>query len=90
MGYPEYARYYEAQALFQGDIVAWEKWNKLLIRQLKQIQQRRRQLPGPVRQRRRHRPCRCWPWRSIIASCRSTSDSPDGGGSTRTAGIDSR
>src|SRR5262249_26272852 len=36
--YPEYTQYYEAQALFQGDIVAWEKWNKLLIRQLKQSQ----------------------------------------------------
>jgi hypothetical protein len=38
MSYPEYGRYYESQALFQGDILAWEKWNKLLIRQLKQIQ----------------------------------------------------
>jgi uncharacterized protein YfaS (alpha-2-macroglobulin family) len=37
-GYPEYARYYQAQALFQGDTAAWEKWNKLLIRQLKQAQ----------------------------------------------------
>jgi hypothetical protein len=37
-GYAEYARYYEAQALFQGDVAAWEKWNKLLIRQLKQAQ----------------------------------------------------
>ena len=34
----EYARYYEAQALFQGDIEAWQKWNKLLIRQLKATQ----------------------------------------------------
>ena len=25
MDYPEYARYYESQALFQGDILAWEK-----------------------------------------------------------------
>ena len=39
MGIPSTRRYYEAQALFQGDIVAWEKWNKLLIRQLKQAQQ---------------------------------------------------
>jgi hypothetical protein len=38
MNYPEYGRYYESQALFQGDILVWEKWNKLLIRQLKQIQ----------------------------------------------------
>lgn len=37
--WPEYARYYQAQALFQGDIEAWEKWNKLLIRQLKASQQ---------------------------------------------------
>lgn len=36
--WPEYARYYEAQALFQGDIAAWEKWNKLLVRQLKEAQ----------------------------------------------------
>jgi hypothetical protein len=36
--WPEYARYYEAQALFQGDVAAWEKWNNLLIRQLKQAQ----------------------------------------------------
>jgi hypothetical protein len=34
----EYGRYYQAQALFQGDIDAWEKWNKLLVRQLKQVQ----------------------------------------------------
>lgn len=37
--YVEYCRYYQAQALFQGDLAAWEKWNKLLIRQLKQAQQ---------------------------------------------------
>ncbi len=36
--YAEYARYYEAQALFQGDVEAWEKWNKLIVRQLKQSQ----------------------------------------------------
>ncbi|MBI3864696.1 MAG: terpene cyclase/mutase family protein [Planctomycetia bacterium] len=38
-GWVEYTRYYQAQALFQGDVEAWEKWNKLLIRQLKQLQQ---------------------------------------------------
>jgi len=38
-GWTEYARYYQAQALFQGDVAAWEKWNKLLVRQLKQAQQ---------------------------------------------------
>lgn len=37
-GYPEYQRYYQAQALFQGDFDAWEKWNKLLIRHLKTAQ----------------------------------------------------
>jgi hypothetical protein len=36
--YPEYTRYYQAQALFQGDLETWEKWNKLLIRQLKTLQ----------------------------------------------------
>jgi hypothetical protein len=36
--YPEYTRYYQSQALFQGDVEAWEKWNKLLIRQLKSTQ----------------------------------------------------
>jgi len=36
--YAEYSRYYQAQALFQGDVDAWEKWNKLLVRQLKQSQ----------------------------------------------------
>lgn len=35
----EYQRYYQAQALFQGDVAAWEKWNKSLVRQLKVIQQ---------------------------------------------------
>jgi hypothetical protein len=46
MGYMEYARYYEAQALFQGDLGAWEKWNKLLIRQLKQAQRPDGSIPG--------------------------------------------
>jgi hypothetical protein len=36
--YPEYTRYYQAQALFQGDVEAWEKWNKLLVRSLKTAQ----------------------------------------------------
>jgi hypothetical protein len=35
----EYQRYYQAQALFQGDVEAWKKWNRLLIRQLKSTQQ---------------------------------------------------
>jgi hypothetical protein len=37
--YEEYTRYYQAQALFQGDVEVWEKWNKLLVRQLKEAQQ---------------------------------------------------
>lgn len=37
-GWQEYANYYEAQALFQGDVDAWEKWNKLLVRHLKETQ----------------------------------------------------
>jgi hypothetical protein len=34
----EYQRYYQSQALFQGDVEAWKKWNKLLVRQLKSTQ----------------------------------------------------
>jgi hypothetical protein len=45
-GYMEYTRYYEAQALFQGDLASWEKWNKLLIRQLKQAQRPDGSIPG--------------------------------------------
>ena len=37
-GWVEYARYYQAQALFQADIDAWEKWNRSLVRQLKSKQ----------------------------------------------------
>lgn len=33
--YVHYSQYYQAQALFQGDIESWEKWNRLLIRELK-------------------------------------------------------
>jgi hypothetical protein len=36
--WPEYTRYYQAQALFQGDVEAWEKWNQNLIRTLKPLQ----------------------------------------------------
>jgi hypothetical protein len=38
-GWVEYGRYYEAQALFQGDVAAWDRWNRLLVRQMKQAQQ---------------------------------------------------
>ncbi|TWT82956.1 hypothetical protein CA13_44190 [Planctomycetes bacterium CA13] len=34
----EYARYYQAQALFQADIEAWKKWNEGLVRTLKSRQ----------------------------------------------------
>jgi len=36
--WPEYTRYYQAQALFQGDVEAWGKWNQNLIRSLKPLQ----------------------------------------------------
>jgi hypothetical protein len=38
-GWQDYQHYYQAQALFQGDVEAWKKWNKQLIRQLKGAQQ---------------------------------------------------
>ena len=37
-GYPTYTRYYRAQALFQGDVEAWERWNASLIKELKAAQ----------------------------------------------------
>ena len=46
--WPEYTRYYQAQALFQGDVEAWEKWNKLLVRQLKQVQMADGSIPGQM------------------------------------------
>lgn len=36
--YAEYTRYDQAQSLCQGDVEAWEKWVKLLVRQLKTTQ----------------------------------------------------
>jgi hypothetical protein len=42
----EYQWYYQAQALFQGDVEAWEKWNKDLIRRLKTIQKADGSFPG--------------------------------------------
>src|SRR5207253_3296131 len=38
-GWEDYQRYYQAQALFQGDVEAWRKWNQLLVQQLKAAQQ---------------------------------------------------
>jgi hypothetical protein len=35
----DYQRYYQAQALFQCDLEAWKKWNRLLVQQLKAAQQ---------------------------------------------------
>ncbi len=35
----EYQYYYQAQALFQGDVESWQKWNKIVIRKLKSEQQ---------------------------------------------------
>lgn len=37
-GYIEYYRYYMAQALFQGNYEAWQKWNGATARQLKDTQ----------------------------------------------------
>jgi hypothetical protein len=37
-GYPTYTRYYRAQALFQGDVDAWERWNAGLVKELKTMQ----------------------------------------------------
>ncbi|MEL6105256.1 MAG: squalene--hopene cyclase [Planctomycetota bacterium] len=36
--WPEYARYYQAQALFQYDVEAWRAWNTRVIQQLKKRQ----------------------------------------------------
>lgn len=45
-GWVEYTQYYEAQALFQGNPDAWEKWNTLLIRDLKGKQQQDGSIEG--------------------------------------------
>jgi len=36
--WPEYARYYQAQAYFQGDVGIWKEWNDRLIERLKKEQ----------------------------------------------------
>jgi hypothetical protein len=33
--YPNYTRYYRAQALFQVDVEAWQQWNNRLVQELK-------------------------------------------------------
>jgi hypothetical protein len=45
-GYEDYQRYYQSQALFQGDIEAWKKWNKNLVRLIKAAQQADGSIPG--------------------------------------------
>lgn len=42
----EYQSYYQAQALFQGDLDAWAKWNKGLVRRLKSIQRENGSIDG--------------------------------------------
>ncbi|WP_286177555.1 prenyltransferase/squalene oxidase repeat-containing protein [Stieleria mannarensis] len=36
--WPEYARYYQAQAYFQSDVAVWKQWNDRLVQQLKREQ----------------------------------------------------
>lgn len=48
--YPEYYRYYAAQALFQADFDSWQKWNTQLIRELKTMQQPDGSFPGSMGQ----------------------------------------
>lgn len=45
-GWEDYQRYYQAQALFQGDVEAWKKWNRATVRALKAAQQADGSLPG--------------------------------------------
>jgi hypothetical protein len=35
----EYTLYYESQALFQGDLDSWKKWNRNLVRRMREAQQ---------------------------------------------------
>jgi hypothetical protein len=44
--YPEYFRYYMAQALFQGDYESWQKWNTATVRQLHDGQASDGSFPG--------------------------------------------
>ena len=45
-GYPGYTDYYRAQALFQCDVAAWEKWNTGLVKKLKAMQGKDGSLSG--------------------------------------------
>lgn len=44
--YAGYTEYYQAQALFQADEEAWEKWNQALVRRLKSTQRADGSFPG--------------------------------------------
>ncbi len=44
--YQDYFRYYQSQALFQGDFEAWQKWNTLLTDTLKDTQGDDGSFPG--------------------------------------------
>jgi len=37
--YPNYTRYYRAQALFQADVETWQQWNDGLVQELKRLRQ---------------------------------------------------
>lgn len=45
--YPEYFRYYVAQALFQSDYATWKKWNASIARQLSERQSDDGSFGGP-------------------------------------------
>ena len=68
--YPEYFRYYMAQALFQGDYEAWQKWNAGKVRELREIQHE----DGSFGNGAYGTGMSLLGWRSTSASCRSTSD----------------
>ena len=70
--YQEYTRYYQAQALFQGDVVAWEKWNKLLDPPAQGVPGARRQHQRPVRARPRDVDVAPGPGAQLPLPCRST------------------
>lgn len=46
--WPEYARYYQAQAFFQSDVEVWKQWNDRLIRKLKREQKPDGSFPGEL------------------------------------------
>ena len=46
MGHPFYFRYYMAQALFQGDVEAWKKWQRDNVEYLTNLQSADGSFPG--------------------------------------------